>query len=93
MVVKLVMLGLIGASVWSWSIIIEKISTFRRINRACDAFEHVFWSGESVQEIQNTMANRPSSPMVQVFQAAMAEWGRLSAVKAQNLGFTPIQFI
>jgi len=93
MVVKLVMLGLIGASVWSWSIIIEKISTFRRIHRACAEFEHVFWSGESVQEIQNTMANRPSSPMVQVFQAAMEEWGRVSALKAQNLGFTPLQFI
>ena len=46
-VVKLVMLGLIGASIWCWSIIIDKTLLYRRTRRDMDAFEEGFWSGRS----------------------------------------------
>ena len=33
MVTKVVMIGLIAASVWSWAIIIEKIGTLRQVKQ------------------------------------------------------------
>ena len=48
-VVKAVMLGLLFASVWSWTIIFEKWGTMRRINKSAKAFEETFWSGGSLE--------------------------------------------
>ena len=39
MVTKVVMIGLIATSVWSWAIIIEKIGTLRQVKRLSKAFE------------------------------------------------------
>ena len=38
-VVKLVMIGLAGASLWSWTIILEKLFRFSALNRETDKFE------------------------------------------------------
>ncbi|MDJ1158243.1 protein TolQ [Chelatococcus sp. SYSU_G07232] len=76
LVVKLVMLGLIGASVWCWAIIIDKTLLFSRSRRAMDRFEEVFWSGQSLEELYRSLANRPASGMAAVFVAAMREWKR-----------------
>ena len=45
-VVKVVMIGLLLASVWSWAIIVEKIFAFRRARVEADRFEQIFWSGQ-----------------------------------------------
>ena len=70
-VVKLVMLGLIAASVLSWSIIIEKALTYRRVRRQAEEFEAMFWSGETLQNIYRQLANNEANPSVRVFNAAM----------------------
>ena len=75
-VVKLVMIGLIIASVLSWSIIIEKIMTYRRVRQQAEEFEALFWSGETLQNIYRQLASGEASPSVRVFNAAMREWVR-----------------
>lgn len=75
-VVKIVMLGLLAASVWCWSIIVDKTLLYRRTRRDMDAFEEVFWSGRSLEELYRELANRPVSDMAAVFVAAMREWKR-----------------
>lgn len=75
-VVKVVMLGLLGASVWSWAIIIDKSLFFRRSERAMDRFEEVFWSGQSLEELYQMLVDRPAGAMSAVFVAAMREWKR-----------------
>ena len=75
-VVKLVMIGLIVASVMSWSIIIEKIMTYRRVRQQAEEFEALFWSGETLQNIYRQLASGEASPSVRVFNAAMREWLR-----------------
>jgi biopolymer transport protein TolQ len=75
-VVKLVMLGLLLASVWVWAIVFEKITSIRRANRAADAFEDAFWSGGSLDELFRKEGDQPSHPMAAVFVAAMREWRR-----------------
>lgn len=53
MVVKLVMLILIVASVWSWAIIFEKRRTLKKLYHGADDFEDAFWSGEPLDKLYN----------------------------------------
>ena len=75
-VVKLVMVGLVAASVWCWAIIVDKTLLFARTKRAMDRFEEVFWSGQSLEELYRTLSSRPSTGLAAVFVAAMREWKR-----------------
>lgn len=73
-VVKLVMLGLIAASVWTWAIIVDKIIAYRRMDASLNRFEQVFWSGQSLEELYRTLADRKTTGMGAVFVSAMREW-------------------
>ncbi|MBB2973532.1 protein TolQ [Mesorhizobium sp. RMAD-H1] len=73
-VVKLVMLGLLGASVWTWAIIVDKTLGFGRARRALDRFEQVFWSGQSLEELYRNLSDRRATGMSAIFMAAMREW-------------------
>ncbi|MDB5572157.1 MAG: tolQ [Hyphomicrobiales bacterium] len=76
MVVKIVMLGLLGASVWTWAIIINKSMLISRVDKAMDRFEDTFWSGQSLEELYDTLSARPTTGMSSLFVAAMREWKR-----------------
>jgi biopolymer transport protein TolQ len=73
-VVKLVILGLILASVWTWAIVIDKSVTYRKMRRQLDQFEQVFWSGQSLEELYRSLSERSSSGMSAIFVSAMREW-------------------
>jgi biopolymer transport protein TolQ len=75
-VVKIVMVGLLCASVWCWAIIINKVILLRRTQRAMAQFEEVFWSGASLDELFATLSSRPTTGMASVFVAGMREWRR-----------------
>jgi biopolymer transport protein TolQ len=75
-VVKLVMLGLVVSSIWSWAIIVDKVLLFGRIRRQIDRFEKVFWSGQSLEELYRSLSSRPATSMAALFVAAMREWKR-----------------
>ena len=84
-VVKLVMLGLIAASVWVWAIIFEKTVSVRRANRQAAGFEDRFWSGGSLDDLYETDGAKPAHPMAAVFGAAMGEWRRSARVSGADL--------
>ena len=73
-VVKLVMIGLLAASVWTWAIIVDKIVSFRRMRASLNRFEGVFWSGQSLEALYQTLAERKTTGMGAIFVAAMREW-------------------
>jgi len=73
-VVKLVMLGLLGASIWTWAIIVDKAVSFNRMRAALNRFEQVFWSGQSLEELYRTLSDRKTTGMGSIFVAAMREW-------------------
>ncbi len=76
LVVQLVMIGLLAASVWGWSVIIEKSLLFDRTRRETDEFERLFWSGQSLDELYTSIAQNNNSAMASLFVAAMREWRR-----------------
>ena len=75
-VVKFVMLLLVGASVWCWAIIFEKIRLIRRQKKYAAAFDELFWSGGSLNELYNQTGDEPESAQARVFVSAMREWRR-----------------
>ncbi|MBH0239371.1 protein TolQ [Methylobrevis sp. L22] len=75
-IVKLVMVGLLLASVWSWAIIIDKQILYARTRRSMDRFEKVFWSGQSLEELYRSLVSRPNHALGALFVAAMREWKR-----------------
>ncbi|MXN65395.1 protein TolQ [Stappia sp. GBMRC 2046] len=75
-VVKLVMIGLLAASVWCWAIIFDKWFLYARTKRQMNRFETVFWSGQSLEELYRTLSNRANHSMAALFVAAMREWKR-----------------
>ena len=85
-VVKLVMIGLLAASVWSWSIIINKYLLFGRVEKSMDRFEEVFWSGNSLEDLYQTLSARPTTGMASLFVAAMREWKRSFSASAAFMG-------
>ncbi|PSJ57266.1 protein TolQ [Kumtagia ephedrae] len=89
-VVKLVMIGLLFASIWTWAIIVDKVLGFARMRRSLDRFEQVFWSGQSLDELYRTLSDRKPTGMGSIFVAAMREWkksfekGARSPIGLQN---------
>ena len=92
-VVQAVMVGLIVASIWCWSIIIEKLLLLRRVRREADAFEALFWSGESVQNIYRQIGSLETTPSNRVFNAAMREFVRLDGGRKSVDGLSLVQLI
>jgi biopolymer transport protein TolQ len=84
-VVKLVMLGLLAASVWVWAVVFEKWTSLRRVNRDADTFEDRFWSGGSLDELYDQEGAKPVHPMAAVFGAAMGEWRRSARVAGADM--------
>ena len=88
--VFLVMVGLALASVWCWSVVIEKYFAVRRMNAANDKFEQSFWSGQSLEDLYLTLGRGESVGLAAIFMAAMREWKR-SQDSALRAGFQGVQ--
>ena len=84
LVVRIVMLLLLFLSVVSWSIIFEKLSKLRKLNKQANKFEKTFWSGLNIETIQNNIGASPSHPMEAVFITGMKELNISNSVKLKN---------
>ena len=76
LIVKSVMIGLLAASVWCWSIIVDKSLLYGRVRREMNRFERTFWSGQSLEELYQEMSERKTTGLGAIFVAAMKEWKR-----------------
>jgi biopolymer transport protein TolQ len=74
--VKAVMVILLLASIWSWTIIISKWLVLGTLRRRADKFEKTFWSGLSLDELYSQFAQKADHPMAAVFVSALREWRR-----------------
>ncbi len=74
--VKLVMVLLITASIWAWSIIIHKSLQYRAARAEASAFDTSFWSGEPLDKLFEQVGPTPDGAAQKVFAAGMTEWRR-----------------
>ncbi|MBS0563216.1 MAG: protein TolQ [Proteobacteria bacterium] len=75
-IVKLVMIGLTVASVWSWAIIIQKFITYRAARVEAAIFDRAFWSGEPLDELFEKIGPQPGGASEKIFASGMTEWRR-----------------
>jgi biopolymer transport protein TolQ len=86
LVVKLVMIGLLLASILCWAIVFEKFMALRNMNRSIDRFEQQFWSGQSLEDLYLGLGPRQTEGAAAMFVAAMREWKRSQEI-AMRAGF------
>jgi biopolymer transport protein TolQ len=72
-----------------WAIAIDKILLYRRTKQEMDEFEQAFWSGQSLEELYNSLAAAPTHAMAALFVAAMREWKR--SFESQAKSFAGLQ--
>ena len=74
--VKLVMIGLLIMSFWSWAIIVRKHLMFRAARAEAAVFDQAFWSGEPLDELFEKLGPTPAGQSERIFAAGMLEWRR-----------------
>lgn len=74
--VKIVMIGLMIMSFWSWAIIIRKQLMYRHSRAEASVFDRAFWSGEPLDELFEKIGGDPQGPSEKIFAAGMLEWRR-----------------
>lgn len=74
--VKIVIAILVFASFWAWSIIVQRIITYRHARRLARRFDRLFWSGEPLDELFEKMGPDPKGRVERIFAAGMIEWQR-----------------
>ena len=70
-IVKTVILMLIGCSIYSWAIIIEKFRLFKKINLESEEFEEKFWKSKSAETFYNSLPVNLDNPMALLFKDSM----------------------
>ncbi|MDR1008741.1 MAG: protein TolQ [Rickettsiales bacterium] len=80
LMVRLMSIILVLASIVSWTIIIEKSFTLKRIKLASAIFERQFWSGGSLDDLFASIKTKTLDPMAAIFVAAMKEWKKSSSL-------------
>ena len=90
LMVKLVMIGLLVASIMCWGIVFEKFVMLARTRRSADKFEQLFWSGQSLEDLYLSLGPKNNHSMAAMFMAAMREWKR-SQDSAMRAGFQGVQ--
>ena len=89
-VVRIVMVGLALASLWSWSVIIDKAFRFAALNRAADRFEDEVASGRSLEDVAQSAGENPKHALPRMLQSALREW---RDARRAGLGDTQISLL
>ena len=73
-VVKGVMLGLLAASIWSWTIMIDKGLKLRLLNRHANEIEEALSSGRTLEQVAESTGPRPVQATARLLHAALRDW-------------------
>ena len=67
LVVKSVIVILILSSIYSWKIIVGKIIRIKRLKQLDKEFDEIFWSGNSFEDLYETLNYNQSDPKSKIF--------------------------
>ncbi len=70
-VVKGVLIGLLLASLWSWTVILDKLFRFGALNRQADEFEDQVTSGRSLEDVAGDYGERPRQALPHMLVSAL----------------------
>ena len=90
-VVKLVIIILIISSIYSWSVIVAKILRMRQLKKLEKEFEEIFWSGNSFEDLYETLNFNKTDPKSKIFCAAILEWKKSKSQSDQSLDLNSLK--
>lgn len=70
---KIVIILLVLASIWSWTIIINKLIKYTTVKAKMANFESLFWSGQVLDELYEKVKKAIDNPLSAVFVNALNE--------------------
>lgn len=76
---KIVVLILLMMSIWSWTIAFQKYFTYRDLKKKMIKFEQIFWSGQILDHLYETIKRSVDNGFATIFVAAMSECKRKSS--------------
>jgi biopolymer transport protein TolQ len=74
-VVKAVMIGLLLASIWVWTIIVVHGRKLARVRQQTESFEREFWKANDIDRFHETNG-KAETPSARVLAAGLSEWRR-----------------
>lgn len=80
MPVKVVMIILILASVWSWLIIFAKGRVLSSAQSKAKKFEEYFWSGVDLNKLYDNISGKKNQGLAKIFEAGFKEFQRKKTV-------------
>lgn len=80
--VKVVMIILILASVWSWLIIFSKGKVLASAQNKAKKFEEHFWSGVDLNRLYESLSGKKNSGSARIFEAGFKEFKRKTQVQS-----------
>ena len=83
-VVKSFIIILILASIYSWNVIVSKIIRMRQLKKLEKEFEEIFWSGNSFEDLYETLNFNQTDPKSKIFCAAILEWKKVNLNLMKN---------
>jgi biopolymer transport protein TolQ len=82
---KLVLLILLGASIYCWAIIFTKGRALKRVAQQNQKFLDLFWNGKTIEDILSKTDQFPASPVAAVFKSGVKEFKKLAAEDTNGL--------
>ncbi len=74
-VVKIVIVGLLLASIWTWAVIFDKFMFFKALNKKMRRFSNIFETVQSIAMLQKYLSKTVEAhPMAAILRAAVEEW-------------------
>ena len=73
-IVQIVMLFLVAASIWSWTLIFDKLIKFHILKDRSDKFEAMFETTVMLEDIYTHAKANDNHPMSRIFIACIKEW-------------------
>ncbi|NJL25952.1 MAG: protein TolQ, partial [Calothrix sp. SM1_5_4] len=77
-VVQLTLLSLVGMSVVSWAIMLQKRKQFKDVEEANIPFEEMFWKSSSLDDVHDNLQDFPDSNLASVFRNGYVELKKIS---------------
>jgi biopolymer transport protein TolQ len=87
LVVQIVMVGLLLASLASWTVIFGKLFGLRKSRADNDEFEREFWAGRNLNDLfADATKKAPRSAMERIFASGMREFFKLREKRVADTG-------
>ena len=81
---KILILGLLFASVWCWAIIFDKVMMLRRMKERMKRFEEGFWHTTSLVSFFQDLPKKVKDPLSLIFKNAYMEYQHILTEKVRN---------